>query len=85
MKPNVRPWPYPLIFSVLSVLTLLQYILRHLLSPEAEFLEEIQTKVLRIFLLVIHSHLYNFAMRFIFLQTQAKSLWFKKSMQKPQV
>jgi hypothetical protein len=27
-------------------------------SPEAEFLEEIQTEVLRVFLLAIHRHLY---------------------------
>ncbi len=51
MKPNVRPQPYSLIFSVLSVLTLLQYILLHLLSPEVELLDEIQTKVFRIFLI----------------------------------
>ncbi len=30
-------------------------------NPEAEFLGEIQTKVLRVFLLVIRSHLYSFA------------------------
>ncbi len=29
--------------------------------PEAEFLDEIQTKFLRVFLLVIHSHLQSFA------------------------
>jgi hypothetical protein len=28
-------------------------------STEAEFLDEIQTKVLRVFLLAIHSHLYT--------------------------
>jgi hypothetical protein len=28
---------------------------------EAEFLDDIQTKVLRVFLLIIHSHLYSFA------------------------
>ena len=28
---------------------------------EAEFLDKVQTKVLRVFLLAIHSHLYNFA------------------------
>ncbi len=33
-------------------------------ASEAEFLDEIQTKVLRIFLLAIHSHLYRFALRF---------------------
>ena len=38
-----------------------------------EFLDEIQTKVWRVFLLAIHSHLYNFVMRFIFLQTHATS------------
>jgi hypothetical protein len=36
---------------------------------EAEFLDEIQTKVLRVFLLTIHSHLYSFALRVIFLKT----------------
>jgi hypothetical protein len=34
-------------------------------DPEAEFLDEIQTKVLRVFLLAIHSHLYDVALRFI--------------------
>ncbi len=31
-----------------------------LLGPEAEFSDEIQTKVLRIYLLAIHIHLYSF-------------------------
>jgi hypothetical protein len=35
-------------------------------GPEAEFLDEIQTKVLRVFLLAIHSHLYGFALDFYF-------------------
>ncbi len=39
--------------------------------PEAEFSDKIQTNVLRIFLLAIHSHLYSFVIRFIFLQTHA--------------
>jgi hypothetical protein len=34
--------------------------------PEAEFLDEIQTKLLRVFLHAIHSHLYGFAFRFYF-------------------
>jgi hypothetical protein len=34
--------------------------------PEAEFLNEIQTKASRVFLLVIHSHLYSFAGDFLF-------------------
>jgi hypothetical protein len=81
------------------------------LNPEAESLDEIQAKVLRVFLLAIHSHLYSFASRFLFLQTHKTSysfytveekggkpdrkpywrktiplsLWFKKSIQKPQV
>ncbi len=33
----------------------------NLISPEAEFLDEIQTKDLRVFLLAIHSHLNSFA------------------------
>jgi hypothetical protein len=31
-----------------------------LLGLEAEFLDKIQTKVLRVYLLAIHSHLYSF-------------------------
>ncbi len=46
---------------------------------EAEFMDEIQTKVLRVFLLTIHSHLYSFALRFIFLQTYATSYSFYSS------
>jgi hypothetical protein len=38
---------------------------------EAEILDEIQTKVLRVFLLPIQSHLYSFALRFLLLQTHA--------------
>jgi hypothetical protein len=38
--------------------------------PEAEFLDEIQTIV---FLLAIHSHLFSFAVRFLYLQTHATS------------
>jgi hypothetical protein len=40
-------------------------------KPEAEFWDEIQTKVLRVFPLAFHSHLYSFALKFIFLQTHA--------------
>jgi hypothetical protein len=39
-------------------------------------LDEIQTNVLRDFLLAIHSHLYSFALRFIVLQTHATSYLF---------
>jgi hypothetical protein len=42
-------------------------------GTETEFLDEIQTKVLRAFLLAIHSHLYSFALRFLFLETHATS------------
>jgi hypothetical protein len=42
-------------------------------SAEAEFLNEIQTKVFRVFLLAIQSTLYSFALRFLFLQTCATS------------
>jgi hypothetical protein len=44
------------------------------MCTEAEFLDEIQTKVLRVFLLVIHSHLYSFALKFKFLQTLTQPL-----------
>ncbi len=40
---------------------------------EAEFLDEIQTKVIGVFLLAIHSHVHSFALRFLFLQTHATS------------
>jgi hypothetical protein len=43
-------------------------------ASEAEFLIEIQTKVLRVVLLVILSHLYSFALRFLFLQTHTVSV-----------
>jgi hypothetical protein len=46
---------------------------------EAEFLDEIQTEVLRVFLLAIHSHFYSFALRFMFFQTHATSYSFKSS------
>jgi len=48
-------------------------------GPEAKFLDEIQTKVLRVFLLAIHSHLYRFVLRFLFLQTHATSSGFYSS------
>ncbi len=43
---------------------------------EAEFLDEIQTKVFKVFLLTIHRHLYSFALRFLFLQIHATSYYF---------
>ncbi len=46
-------------------------------SAEAEFLDEIQTKVLRLFLLVINGHFYSFALTFILLQTQTTSYSFR--------
>ncbi len=45
-------------------------------DTEAEFLDEVQTKVFRVFLLAIHSHLSTFALRFLFLQTHATSYSF---------
>jgi hypothetical protein len=43
---------------------------------EAEFLDKIQTKVLRVALLAIHRHLYSFALRYLFIQTHAISYSF---------
>ncbi len=48
-------------------------------SPEAEFLDEIQTKVLKAFLLAIQSHLNSFALKFLFLKTHATSYSFYSS------
>jgi hypothetical protein len=42
--------------------------------PEAELLDEIQTKVLRVSFLVIPTHLYSFTLRFLFLQTHTTLL-----------
>ncbi len=41
---------------------------------------QIQIKVLRVFLLAIHSHLYIFALRFIFLRTHATSYVFSSNL-----
>jgi hypothetical protein len=49
-------------------------------STEAEFLDEIQTKVLSLFFLAFHSHLYSFALRFLFLQTHTTSYSFYSSL-----
>ncbi len=68
-------WPVaPLLFSLSNIFLHLSYIsIRHFLTilclsspcmadcPEAEFLDVIGTKVLRDFLLAIHSHLYKSA------------------------
>ncbi len=40
---------------------------------EAEFLDKIQTKFLRVFLHAIHGHLYSFVLRLLFLQTHETS------------
>jgi hypothetical protein len=50
--------------------------LEAMVIPEAEFLDKIQTKILRFFLLAIHSHLYSFALGFLFLQSHATSYIF---------
>jgi hypothetical protein len=46
---------------------------------EAEFLEEIQTKIFGVFLLAVHRHLYSFDLKFLFLQTYAASYKFYSS------
>jgi hypothetical protein len=49
----------------------------HTFPPEAEFLDEIQTKVLRVFFLAIQNHL---ALRFLFLQNHATSFSFYRAL-----
>jgi hypothetical protein len=49
------------------------------LCTKAEFLDEILAKVLRAFLLAIHSHLNSFVLRFLFLQTHATSYNYNSS------
>jgi hypothetical protein len=46
------------------------------MRTEAEFLDKIQTKVFRVFLRAIQSHLYSFALSFKFLKTHATSYSF---------
>jgi hypothetical protein len=56
----------------------------HAEKPEAEFLDEIQTKVLRVFLFVIHSHFYSIALRFLFFKlTQPLTVSVKEKGGKP--
>jgi hypothetical protein len=45
-------------------------------NSEAEFLDEIQTKILRVFILAVRRHLYSFDLKFLFLQTHATSYSF---------
>jgi hypothetical protein len=49
--------------------------------PEAEFLDEIQTKVFRVFLVAIHSHLSSFVLSSLFLQTHLTTHNFHGSVQ----
>jgi hypothetical protein len=46
------------------------------LRAEAEFLDKIQTKILRVFLLFTVTYLYSYAVRFLFLKTHATSYIF---------
>jgi hypothetical protein len=48
------------------------------MRPEDEFLDEILTKVLKVFLFVIHSLLYSFALRFLVLKIHTISYNFCK-------
>ncbi len=50
-------------------------------TSKAECLDEIQTKVLRVFLLAVYSLLCSYALRFLFLQTHATSYSFHSSLQ----
>ncbi len=74
----VTRWPRfcRLIHTQNGILIILNSVSDNGLCPEAEFLDEIQTKVIRVFLLAIHRHLYSFALRFLFLQTHATSYSF---------
>ena len=52
------------------------YCIAYIYRTEAEFFDEIQTKVLTVFLLANHSHLYSFALSFLFLRTHVTSYYF---------
>jgi hypothetical protein len=43
-------------------------------SAEAKFLDEIQTKVLRLFLLVINGHFYSFALTYVYISSNSNNL-----------
>ena len=71
----LEAWANIVIFTQASITTLTSTLVcpnfsLGVANPEARFLDEIQAKV---FLLVIHSHLYSFTLRFLFLQTHATS------------
>jgi hypothetical protein len=51
-----------------------------LVSTEAEFLCEIQTKDLRVFHLAIHSHIYSCNLRFTYLHTHTNSYVFLQTL-----
>jgi hypothetical protein len=54
-------------------------------NPDAEVLDEIQTKVFRFFLLVIHSHLYSFTLSVLnFKLTQPLTVSVKEKIGKPE-
>jgi hypothetical protein len=55
---------FEIFIGVLRLINIISAFLKH--EQRAEFLEEIQTKVLKVFLLAIHSHLYSFPLRFLF-------------------
>ncbi len=59
-RANNRATPLPHIFSSIYMAE------SSICIPEAKFLDEIQTKGIRVFLLAVHSHLYSFALRFYF-------------------
>jgi hypothetical protein len=60
-----------------------QYILTNSKIAEAKFLDEVQTIVLRVFFLAIHSPLYSVSLRFLFLQTIKSPYTLKEKGVKP--
>ncbi len=69
--------PYRIRTNMLNVHFLVRKMFRTL--TETEFLEKIQTKVLRVLILAKHSRLYSFALWFAFLQANATSYDFNCS------
>ncbi len=77
---DVRLWRVVSKFNEYGIVCHLKLILLYQLfdtsskaRPEAEFFDEIQTKVFRVFFLAIQSHLYSFALKLLFPQTHATS------------
>jgi hypothetical protein len=80
---SVQDRSLPLIYYQQHVLQL-THPMKTALYPEAEFLEEIQTKVLKVFFPLRYLQSPLQLCLEIYISSNSHNIWFKKSMQKPQ-